>query len=164
MNEEKDIFDFIEKRKVDVPDKAYFENLTQKIVSSQKTRVIPFYKQPITWIGAAAAVALIFMVVRFESPQEVVEPNVLVALDDIPREDILAYVEDNIEDFDIDLISEYIPKSALESKRIEIENEEVDGDPAIETISFDDITTDDILDYFEDEDIDFSDLDDDSFI
>lgn len=165
MNEEKDIFDFIEKRKVDVPHKAYFENLSQSIISSQKTRVIPFYKRPITWIGAAAAVALVLMMVRLDSPQEtVVQTDVLSELNNIPREVILAYVEENIDDFDIELIAEFVPASALEYEPIEQEITD-EKETTNETISFDDITRDDILEYLEDEGIDLSDLEDeDSFI
>ena len=69
MNEEKDIFDFIEKRKVETPDKAYFDDLAQRVIDSQKTKIIPFYKRPIVWIGSAAAAVLILFTVNFNPPQ-----------------------------------------------------------------------------------------------
>jgi hypothetical protein len=146
-----------------VPNKAYFDALAQNVIRSQKVKIIPFYKRPITWIGAAAAIVLILMVVKFDSPKELVERDVLSALDDIPRDVILAYVEDNIDDFDIELIAEIIPSSALEIEKKE--GKSVNHEKPIESVSFDNITRDEILKYLEDEELDFSDLEDeDSFI
>ena len=50
-----------ENRKVDMPVKAYFDNLAQSVIDSQKTKIIPLYKRPITWISAAAAVVLVLL-------------------------------------------------------------------------------------------------------
>lgn len=163
MNEEKNIFDFIEKRKVDVPDEAYFHGLAQSVIRSQKTKIIPIYKRPITWIGTAAAIVLMLMVVKFDSTEELVETDILSALDDIPRDVILAYVEGNIDEFDIELIAEFIPASSLRFEKIE--ETQISDDKPIESVSFDNITRDEILKYLEDEELDFSDLEDeDSFI
>lgn len=167
MNEEKDIFDFIEKRKVETPDKAYFDNLAQSVLDSQKTKVIPLYKRPISWISVAAAAVLVLFVVNFNTPGDIPESNEWATLDDVPKEELLAYVEDNIEDFDIELIAEFVPTEEINSKYEELENEmtiEEEIDP-IESITFESVSKEEILEYLEDEGLDFSDLEDeDSFI
>ena len=173
MEEQKDIFDFIEKRKVKTPEKSYFENLSKQIIDSQKpqkTKIIPLYKRPLTWISAAAAVVLVVITLNLDGPKpDVVSETVEVVegLMDIPREDILAYVDENIEDFDIELIAEFIPENQLNDDYFDLEHQLHDpkDEDLVESISFDNITREDILEYLKDEDLDFSDLEDeDSFI
>jgi hypothetical protein len=170
MNEEKDIFDFIEKRKVDMPDKAYFDKLAQGVIDSQKTKIIPLYKRPITWIGAAAAaIVLVLLVTKFNISGQ--DPNPAPSLsnqfNDISKEELLAYVDENIDEFDIELISEFVPTDELNAKYEALENrmsEELEVHP-LETITLENITKEEILEYLNDEDFDFSDLEDeDSFI
>lgn len=167
MKEEKDIFNFIEKRKADLPDAAYFDNLTRSVIESQRTKGMPLYKRPVFWISAAAAVVLTLIVVRFDS-QEVPQTNALAELEHISNNDVLAYVEENIEDFDIDLIAEFIPDATIDKEIAEIESElipEQIEDLVVDMeISFDGITRDDILDYLEEEELDINDLEENSFI
>ncbi|NRA11122.1 MAG: hypothetical protein HRT57_04100 [Crocinitomicaceae bacterium] len=166
MNEEKDIFDFIEKRKVDMPNKAYFDNMAQSVIDSQKTKIIPLYKRPITWISTAAAAILVFLIVNFNSPDDlpIVPPQ--VASDELSKEELLAYVDENIDEFDVEMIAEFVPMDELNAKYEEFQNEmfeDEDADP-LESITLENITKEDILEYLNDEDLDFSDLEEDSFI
>lgn len=167
MNEEKDIFDFIEKRKVDMPDKAYFDNLAQSVIDSQKTKIIPLYKRPITWISAVAAAVLVLFIVNFNSPDDIIPPSNEISFNDISREELLAYVDENIDEFDIEMIAEFVPVDELNAKYEALENtmiEDEDVDP-LESITLENITKEEILEYLNDEDLDFSDFEDeDSFI
>lgn len=172
MEEQKDIFDFIEKRKTEMPDQSYFENLSKSVIASQekkKAKIVPLFKRPATWLSVAAAAVLVFMVVKFNSPADVVftDSDSLAGLDDVSREEILAYVNDNIDDFDVELIAEFVPANQLDDDYSDLESElfeDQEEDP-IESVSFDNITKEDILEYLEEDDLDFSDLDDeDSFI
>ena len=167
MNEKKDIFDFIEKSKVDIPNKTYFDNLAQGILDSQKTRIIPFYKRPITWISSVAAAVLFFFIVNFNAPNELPDNDQLISFNDISRAELLAYVDKNIEEFDIEMITEFVPVDELNTKYEALEStmsEELEVHP-LETITFENITKEDILEYLNDEDFDFSNLEDeDSFI
>jgi hypothetical protein len=167
MNEEKDIFDFIEKRKIDMPDKAYFDNLAQSVIDSQKTKIIPLYKRPITWVSAVAAAVLVFFIVNFNNPGDIVTPSDEISFNDISKEELLAYVDENIDEFDIEMIAEFVPVDELNAKYEALENtmiEDEEVDP-IESITLENITKEEILEYLNDEDFDFSDLEDeDSFI
>ncbi|MFT6923630.1 MAG: hypothetical protein ACJA1C_002645 [Crocinitomicaceae bacterium] len=167
MNEEKDIFDFIEKRKVDMPDKAYFDNLAQSVIDSQKTKIIPLYKRPITWISAVAAAVLVLFIMNFNSPGDIVPESNEISFNDLSRAELLAYVDENIEEFDVEMIAEFVPIDELNAKYEALENtmsEELEVHP-LETITLENITKEEILEYLNDEDLDFSDLEDeDSFI
>lgn len=167
MNEEKDIFDFIEKRKADMPNKAYFDNLAQGIIDSQKTKITPLYKRPITWVSAVAAAILVFFIVNFNAPGELPGHDQSISFNDISRAELLAYVDENIEEFDIEMIAEFVPVDELNAKYEALESamsEEVEVHP-LETMTLENITKEDILEYLNDEGLDFSDLEDeDSFI
>jgi Glu-tRNA(Gln) amidotransferase subunit E-like FAD-binding protein len=170
MEENKDIFEHIEKRKVELPDASYFENLAESVLDSQKVKVVPFHKRPIAWISAAAAAILVFVVFQFGS-SNVEQNDVLAELDSISNEEVFAYVEDNIDDFDIELLAEFVPEDRIDDSALEEEfNHMINTDENSMTqvdseISFDNISKDDILDYLEEEELDIYELEDDeSFI
>ncbi|MFT5780575.1 MAG: hypothetical protein ACI837_003538 [Crocinitomicaceae bacterium] len=168
MEKEKDIFDHLKVRKIEVPDAAYFENLTKMVIDKQRPKIIPMYKRPMAWIGAAAAVAIVALLVTniSESPIESSDP--LLALNEFSADDLMSYVDDHIDEFDTEMISDMIPSSDLESSDIfdEIEAPIVEPVKQVKApISLDKIDDQDILDYFDDEGIDLEDFeDDDSFI
>jgi len=165
MDKQNNIFDYLKVNKPQVPNKDYFEQLANNVMKSQKIKVIPIYKKPVTWLSmAAASVAIMFLLGVFNSnPQET---NVLLALNEVSVNEIETYIYDNINDFDTDAII-----NLIEEENIEAEEEKVSIEPIIETtisekpISLDNIEKEDILEYFELEGINLEDLgDDESFI
>jgi hypothetical protein len=162
MEENKDIFDYLKVNKIGGPDASYFENLANSVIekSQSNTPIIPLYRKPITWISAAAAsIAILLLVNLFNQPDE--PGNVLLALNDIPSNEIEAYVSENIDDFDTELIVEYIDEESLITQEKE-DKQEIEVE---KTIDFEEITAKDILDYFDHEEIELEELqDEESFI
>ena len=160
MEEQKDIFDYIKPREIETPEQSYFDQLTKSVIDSQQPKIIPIYKKPIFWLSSAAAVIAVMVVLNFDnSTQE--SGNVLLALNDISKQEVQAYINDNIDDFDEELIAEYIQENTIESVSLVVEEpitfDEPVSDPAL---NFDDIDAADILEYLESEEIDLYDLDD----
>jgi len=166
MEEQKDIFDHLKRKEGFTPDKAYFERLAENVMASQSVKIVPLYKKPVLWMSAAAAIIAAVFIINFDSNTSAPD-NVLLALNDISKEEIRTYIEENIEDFDTDLIVEFVTLETIEHHTF-IQPEEVeseDQDLVLETISLGDIEREDILDYFEREEIDLLELEDDeSFI
>ena len=88
-----------------------------------------------------------------------------LSIDDLSSEEITAYVEKHIDEFDIDMIIDQIPLSNLENDPVEETIEPNDStefqniNTTIDTgLNFDDIDIDDILQYFESEGIDIEEL------
>jgi len=179
MEEKKDIFDHLKHKKSPVPDASYFESLANSVIDSQKkttieapkkSKVIPLYKGLALWIGAAAAVLIAgILIVNFNNTTEL-ESGSLLAFNELSSNEIYDYIDENIEDFDTDLIVEVLNETTVDEMSVaDAETTEI---PSTETnltivdpISFDDIDADDILDYFNDEGINLEDLEDeDSFI
>jgi hypothetical protein len=166
MKNEKDIFDFIKAKKVDVPDQAYFAALANSITDSKKNNIVPIYKRPVFWLSsAAAAIVIVFVALNF-GETNVMHEKPLLAMNDLDTEIVYDYVNENINDFDAEMISEFIPTEVITSNTTEIFEVELEEVKTIETeeLSFEDISTEDILNYFESEEISLSDFEDELFI
>lgn len=171
MEEQKDIFDFLEKRTPNVPSDDYFAELANKVLRenpsvSPKPKVVPLYRRPVFWVASAAAAVLLIVLLQPKTT-EITQSG--VDFNDLSRGEILAYVEYNLDEFDEELLAEFIPDSRMHytmtTEKLSIEPEEkTAGQPSPKlTNSLDDISTDEILDYLEDEGMDLDDLDDDIF-
>lgn len=168
MNNEKDIFDYIKAKKVDVPDTSYFETLADNIIAKDHVKVIPIYKKPLFWMSSAAAAILIFFVAfNFTDPNSI-QDKPLLALNDIDNDLVYSYVHENINDFDTELLTEFISETDIESdnssedESVQITEENITIES--NTITLENISSEDILNYFESEAIDISDLEDELFI
>jgi hypothetical protein len=166
MEEQNDIFDHLKVRKSPLPDDSYFESLAKNVINShQKTRVIPLYKRPVFWISAVAALFVVsFLVINFTSTSTP-ENDPLLALNDLSSDELFNYIDENIDDFDTDLIVEVMNESTIDEITFsESENSLTHPTNPTQstetTISFDDIDTQDILDYLNSEGIDSDDLED----
>lgn len=180
MEKDKDIFEHLKARKTPMPDASYFSSLAQSVIASQQpttlnqkenTPVVPLFKRPIVRIGSVAAIAAIFVVGMLvvnlsNTSTETNDP--LLALNDIPPSEVYEYIDENIDDFDTDLIAEALDEASISNISFTDNSEEsstVETSPtSIEKISFDDIDIEDIIDYLNEEGITSEDLEEDSFI
>lgn len=171
MEEKKDIFDHLKPRETSVPDASYFEAMAKSVVKSQKkTPIIQLYKRPIVWIGAVAAVFIAgILIVNFNNTKET-DSDPLLALNTISSDELYQYIDENIDDFDTELIVEVMNESSVDEMTInEPEPNEstktIIQETTAEAISFDDVDSEDILQYLNNEGIDSDDFEDeDSFI
>lgn len=158
MKEEKDIFSFISTEKTAVPDDSYFVSLANKVIASKatETKVIPLYKKPFfKWAVAASIVlplALYFLAPGTTNNSQ--EQSVLIGMNDIPREDIHAYIMDNMEEFNFSEVIEMVPIETVAT----FETETVTLETNTSSSFFDDISKEEIERYFESEDIDLEEL------
>ena len=153
MKEQKDIFNYLNKKDSLTPDASYFENMADNIIAKEtkKTKVIPLFKKPSFWVISAAASIAIFVFLNFPGSNN---NNVLLSLNDISTNEIESYIDHNIADFDSDLISEFISEENFEETALE-ELKEIEIIEVIEsTLELDNINSDEILDYFNTEEID----------
>lgn len=175
MDEKKDIFDFIEKRPIETPDADYFKSLADKVIAEvaeepeeAKTKVIPLYRRPAVWIsGVAAAILVAFLMLPetiIESPHGTVNPSL-----EPSKAEILAYVDENIEDFDEELLLEFISTDNLNVDAT-IDPISVETEDPIETMveseteslqeSLESISNEEIMEYLQEEGLGSEDEDD----
>lgn len=166
MNKEKDIFEHLKASKVELPDQSYFDQLAQQVIADEKApvKVVPMYRKPLLWLSAAAAVLLIgfFALNTWSTSADSQDP--LLALEEVPAEMLLAYVDEHIEDFEAESIAEILPESALEVTAVaEIELVEQDTPsnttPDLELLD-EELDEEDIINYLEEEGMDFFELED----
>lgn len=171
MKDEKDIFDFLEKKSPKTPDASYFESLAKQVASQSeelpKAKVVPLYSRPIVWIaGAAAAVLLVFFL---GGEKQGLLKSDDIEFDDLSKAEILAYVDANIDDFDEEMLVEFISTKELNPKEITEDFQtpkdlESDSKNTVElSNSLETVSTEEILEYLDDEEIDLMELEDDIF-
>ncbi len=161
MSEEKNILDFIQPVQQDKPDAAYFEQLANQVINdSKKAKIVPLYQRPLMWIGAAAAIALIFVASNMYGQKE---ESIQLAFSELSQAEITSYIENNIEDFDLTSIEDVVSADAMEDLEddLAIENttETVQEIEKVEEINLENIDSKEILEYFEEELIDLEDID-----
>ncbi len=164
MEKEKNIVDFLKPRERESLDNAYFENLAASIVSAhpkvETKKIIPLYKKTTFWISSIAAVfiGLIALNTFTSSPEKTYNFN------SVSHSELMAYVEDNIDEFDQDLLVKYIPvesptkikaKELIEQKTA---TEKVQVNSKSKTVLFDDLQKEDILNYLDAEELSIDDL------
>lgn len=163
MKENEDIFEHLKKRKIETPPKDYFEALAASVIAqeSKETKVIPIGRKILYWSSAVAAILVIGFFL-FNIPQQP-ETNILAQLDDVSTEELIAYVDENIDDFDTDQLSETLSDEEIDKldEEFSLEMSDISYVESSESILFDDIDEQDILDYLELEDIDLDELEND---
>ena len=94
--------------------------------------------------------------------QPIEQIDSLIAMKNVSNEEILNYVDEHIDDFDTELICEAIHEDSLKITTIDSSVDKIDQDisEVNTSIDFDDISTDDILNYIENQGLDIDDLDD----
>lgn len=174
MEDKKDIFDFIEKRPVETPDTSYFKGLADKVLvevaedaTESKTRIVPLYKRPTVWLSGVAAAILVAFLLLPSAPKTNNGTN--VNFKSLSKKEVLAYVDENIEDFEEELLMEFIPTENIEVVSTFTPTTEEAVDP-IETLvetetqnlqeSLESISNEEILEYLEGEGMDSEDDDD----
>ncbi len=163
MKENEDIFEHLKKRKIETPSKDYFDALAASVLEkeSKETKVIPIGRKIFYWATAAAAILVIGFFL-FNIPQQT-ETNILAQLDDVSTEELIAYVDENIDDFDTDQLGETLSDEEIDKldEELSLEMSDISYVESSESISFEDIDEQDILDYLELEDIDLDELEND---
>ena len=163
MKENEDIFDHLKKRKIETPSKYYFDALVASVIKQElkETKVIPIGRKILYRSTAAAAILLIGLFLFNTRHQQ--ERNILAQLDDVSTEELISYVDENIDDFDTDQLGETLSDEEIDKldEELSIEMSDISYVESSESISFDDIDEQDILDYLELEDIDLDELEND---
>lgn len=163
---EQHIIDELKKGTTPVPADDYFAQLKQTIFDQLEptVKIVPLYQKPWFMTAVAAGIALIISVAFFFDGNETPKPAVAtVDWNSVSRDEILAYIDDNIDDFEVETIAQHldsIPNWAETSAGIEkttsrsaksIKEEKYDE-------LFKDIDQQDILKYIEEEAIELDEL------
>lgn len=153
MENPNNIFDQVQKRKINVPESAYFDVMANTILRQHAPKIVPLYKKPLVWISSVAAVAIIAITIQLSTSTEE-RMNLQTALNEIPRETILAYVTENIDDYEIDEITTIIPEKVIQDievfRPITIEKET--------NLSFENISNNEIMNYLLEERIELEEM------
>ncbi len=164
MEKEKNILDFLKPRERESLDNAYFDNLTDSIISAhpkvETKKIIPLYKKTTFWISSIAAVFIGLITFKtFTSPSEKT-----YNFNSVSHSELMAYVDDNIDEFDQDLLVKYISVESptkIQAKELIEQNmttKKIQVNSISKKVLFDDLQKEEILNYLDSEELNIDDL------
>lgn len=151
MDKKKNWLDSVNPRRIKVPEEHFFTEMAENIIVEHSNHRVknPFYKKPgFKWVAAAAVIVPVITVLSIPLFSKS-EPTFFAELDQIPRETIKEYIEEN--DDDVYLAMDVSPQkgnSAISSSSINTLTEE--------------ITSEEIVAYLESEYGDWDEMEEDS--
>lgn len=166
------IIDELKKNQSPLPEDAFFDKIKSDILQRIETetaipaaKVIPLYRRMWFVASIAAGVALLLSIpvlFRNEQPQQTQQAE--VTWDDVSREEMLAYIDENIDDFDEELLAQHLDSIPHTKAAVSITH--ASGNilkkakqkaEKKEKNLFENIDKEDILEYLEEEAIDLDD-------
>lgn len=140
--------------------KDYFNSLTENVMSKvklePKTKVISFYKKPLFWIVSTAASICVLIGVSYflKNLNE-------LTFDSLSKSEVLAYVENNIDDFDEELIVEVMSESSFNfgdttKKTSNLKQPTIQKEKG--TLSFESLSEEEILEYLNSQELSLEEL------
>lgn len=160
MKEKEDIFSHLQKRQIDTPSKEYFADLADGIIEGKsKPKVIPIQRRLLIWTSSAAAVLMVALFLTNTST----ESDVFAELNDIPTDELLAYLEEHIDEFETELFAESLTEEELKylDEEISFDLKEITYIETKKEIQFENVSPSEINEYLELEDLDVEDLEND---
>lgn len=110
------IIDELKRQQTELPDDAFFDRIKADVLkrvaeesSAPVIKVIPIYRR--MWlVGSVAAGLALLLALPFVFREEQPQPSqqAKVTWEDVSRDELLAYIDDNIADFDEDLLVQHL--------------------------------------------------------
>ena len=166
------IIDELKKNQSPLPEDAFFDkmksDLLQRIAAetvAPKAKVIPLYRRMWFVASVAAGVALLLSIPLLftnENPQQPQQAE--VSWDDVSREEMLAYIDENIDDFDEELLAQHLDSIPHSKAAVAITNSTGNALKKAKTKKekqeknlFENVDKEDILKYLDEEAIELDD-------
>lgn len=172
--EEKHIIDELTKRAAEIPGADYFARLKVEVMEKASTsslldpsqspskeagKSVPLYRK--TWFQVAAAASVVLIIALFvlngsKEPQPLTAQTQKPDWESVSQEEVLAYIQENIDDFETETIAEHLDSIPQWSAGEELAVNNVSAAPKTMQKNADkydelfrDIDRDDILEYLE---------------
>lgn len=137
----------------------YFDELTSKMMGHAKqhpkAKKISLFRKPLFWIGSVAASLLLILGIN-----SVWNTTNELSFNTLNQDEVLAYVEENIDDFDEELFIEVMNETLEESdttKKVK-SNVTPASIKSKEPVSFETLTSEEILEYLNENELSIEEL------
>lgn len=159
-NDNKNILSQLNKVPVQVPNDDFFESLKVHVVDkiNTETKIVPFYKRMSFRAAATIAILIAIGTIYFmQSPKQEIPQKQQAKVDfsSVSKSDILAYIEENAEDFETEDIAEAlteVPSIKEESDKNKTSNPgSKEVKPASTQKLWNELKDEDILRYLEEQ-------------
>lgn len=164
MENQKDILEQIRSKKMESLSSDFLADMAKEIHRSESKKVIPIHRKPLIYILTSAAACAIFVLVSVLSTKPSEEISLSAELKEISSSELLAYVDAHIEEFEEELLGEFVANFDLTESNTELEPSDLTVDSKVSSPKLEDLESDDILEYLQEEGYDVYDEDFDDFI
>jgi hypothetical protein len=137
----------------------YFDELTSNMMGHAKqhpkAKKIAITRKPLFWIGSIAASLLLILGIN-----SIWNASNELSFNNLNQEEVLAYVQENIDDFDEELLIEAMNETNMESdttKKVK-SNATSAGSNSKEPISFETLSSEEILEYLNENELSVEEL------
>ncbi|ASS48963.1 MAG: hypothetical protein A3D31_05490 [Candidatus Fluviicola riflensis] len=163
---EQHIIDELKKGTTPVPVDNYFAQLKQNIFDRLEptVKIIPLYRKSWFITAVAASIALVISLTFFFDGNETQQPSIAdVDWNSVSRDEVLAYIDENIDDFETEALAQQLNSIPEWSATVDITGTASAGtnktgkEDKYDRL-FKDVDKQDILEYLEEEDIDLEEL------
>ncbi|GEM_PF-2992945 len=158
METKKDILDFLKPRERETLNSDYFSNMASNAIvqanlQKQKTKA-RIIRRTFYWVSSIAAI--IFLILRVET----IDSTVKCDFNSISTSELYSYIDNNIDDFDENLLIHYLKIEPTDTTKKSNSNNEIKINPnqsseinnsQIKSDPFENINEEDILKYLENE-------------
>lgn len=157
---ERHIINELQKRQPALPGDDYFAQLKTDVLGKlPQAKIIPLYRR--WWMVSAAAASVVIVLLLTFMRSEVQPKPAGPDWDSVTREELFAYVEENIADFETEAIAEQLSEIP-DWTNVSVANPESAQPTAKERETdqlFDQLEKEEILDYLQEEDLEYLDED-----
>lgn len=163
---EQHIIDELKKGTTPVPANDYFAQLKQTIFDQLEptVKIVPLYRKSWFITTVAASIALVISMTFFFNENETPKPAVAaVDWNSVSRDDVLAYIDENIDDFETEALAQHLHSIPALTASVDIQQPaSVEKRKAVKEDKYDklfkDIDKQDIIEYLQEEEIDLEEL------
>jgi hypothetical protein len=137
----------------------YFDELTSNMMEHAKqhpkAKKISLFRKPLFWIGSIAASLLLILGIN-----SIWNASNELSFNNLNQEEVLAYVEENIDDFDEELFIEAMNETHIESDTTQKvkSNATSASSNSKEPISFETLSSEEILEYLNENELSLEEL------
>lgn len=164
MQNQKDILEQIRVKKLETLSSDFLTEMAKEIHRTELKKVVPIYRKPLFYMLTSAAACAIFIIVSVLTSEQKQEISLTAEFQEISSAELLAYVDANLEDFEEELLGEFVENLDLNETYSAPETTAPIAESQVSTPILDEIQKEDILDYLQDEGYDVYDDDLNDFI
>ena len=164
MVNKKEILEQVRVKKMESLSSDFLTDMAKEIHRSELKKIVPIYRKPLFFMLTSAAACAVVVLTIVLTPHKAENVSLAQEFAEISSAEILAYVDENLEEFEEDLLGEFVADFELDEVSGSEREEAISKNSQVAIPTLEDLQNDEILDYLQEEGYDIYDEDLNDFI